>query len=79
MMESIKRHDYIWYAKNFIGKTVNFKSNCQFFPNFNVTGSVQSINMSSNNEILFDIISIKNNKHITVGSNMSNLEFRIIY
>ena len=59
-----------------IGKEVNFKSDCQFFPNFNVTGKVEQIKYASNGELII-IVKIKN-KSITIGSNMHNLSFSIV-
>lgn len=57
-----------------VGKRVRFVSDCEFFPNFDVTGLVYSYSIY-NNEILFKV---KSRKSITIGSNMKNLMFEIV-
>ena len=75
-MNLVSKYSYIDLCKLLIGKTVNFKSDCQFFPNFDVTGKVIKIDISKTNEYL--IIIIYNHKQYIVGSNMHNLSFQII-
>ena len=48
-------------------------SDCEFFPNFNVTGIVDSINIQSN-EYVINIKTEPTGKIIPVGSNMRNLK-----
>lgn len=57
-------------------KTVRFKSDCVFFPNFDVTGKVIRITYS-NMEIIIEILT-KNRKQLKIGSNMKNLRFEIL-
>jgi hypothetical protein len=59
-----------------IGKTVRFISDCELFPNFDVTIKISSIYLN-NNEIIFQGI-VKNRKDFKIGSNMKNLRFIII-
>lgn len=59
-----------------IGRIVHFKSDCEFFPNFDVTGKVLSYKLY-NNELLIKI-KLPNGKLIDVSSNMKNLSFEII-
>lgn len=59
-----------------MGKTVNFKSDCEFFPNFDVTGKVYKIERRINETIIY--VKTKSGKNITIGSNMKNLSYEII-
>lgn len=59
-----------------IGKRVRFTSNCEFFPFFNVIGTITNINFSSTGEYIF-IVNVKN-KQIKIGSNMKNLDIELI-
>lgn len=74
-MELIKKYTYKNINKLLLTKTVHFISDCEFFPNFNITGKVISIHIH-NNEILFEV-KIKEKK-LTIGSNMKNLQFEIV-
>ena len=77
-MELVNKYSYIWLCQNLINKKVNFISDCEFFPNFNVTGYIADIKLSkTSNEILFTI-NTTNNKKLIIGSNMNNLQFKII-
>lgn len=77
MANLVSKHTYIDLCNILIGKVVNFKSDCQFFPNFDVTGKVLSINISStSNEYIIKIL--RNGKKYDIGSNMSNLSFNIL-
>ena len=58
-------------------KKLRFKSDCEFFPNFDVKCKVISVTQRSN-EILFNVIAYPTNKHLTIGSNMKNLRFEFI-
>lgn len=62
-------------SKELIGNVVEFKSDCEFFPNFHVICRVKSISQR-HNELIFDVIVIKNRKKLTIGSNMKNLVYR---
>ena len=57
-------------------KKVHFKSDCEFFPEFDVTGKIISTRIQ-NSEI---IITFKTDvgKTIDIGSNMKNLRFEIL-
>lgn len=57
-------------------KTVNFISDCDIFPNFNITGKIISIDIL-NNEYIFKVY-INNGRTIEVGSNMKNLQYKIL-
>ena len=58
-------------------KKVRFKSDCEFFSNFDVKCKIMDIHQK-NNEILFEVIVYPSNKHLTIGSNMKNLSFEIL-
>ena len=76
-MEKILKYSYKDLCNLLIGKNVNFTSDCQFFPNFNITGYVISINIVSNNEFLIHIKK-SNGKYYDIGSHMHNLSFNIV-
>jgi len=74
-MESVRKYSYQNLIKKLIGNKVQFKSDCEFFPNFNVTGKVLSYYIKGN-ELLFKVKVM--NKTIDIGTNMKNLRFTII-
>lgn len=59
-----------------INHKVRFTSDCEFFPNFDVICKIKKVHMKGN-EILFEVNTVKNNKHLTIGSNMKNLQFEL--
>lgn len=76
-MQSIKTKSFIWLIKNLMGKKVNFKSDCELFPNFDVTGKPISYYINGNELILK--IKTSSGKTIDIGSNMKNLRYEILY
>lgn len=76
-MINISKYSYPELNKLLLGKNVRFKSDCEFFPNFDVIGKVIFMKMQ-NSEILIDVIIHNKNKKITIGSNMKNLRFSIL-
>jgi len=76
MKNLVSKFDYKYLRDNLIYKHVNFKSDCEFFPNFDLTGYVYDI-VVKNNEYLF-LVKHKNGKNYTIGSHMKNLSFEII-
>ena len=75
-MNPIKNYGYNILNNMLLGKIVQFISDCEFFPNFNVTGKVISMTMK-NGETIINIIETKTNKHLSIGSNMKNLRFMV--
>ena len=75
-MEKVKSKSFD-ELNTLVGKTVNFTSSCEFFPNFNVVGRVMSVRMNSG-EITFDVMCLPNNRRIDIGSNMANLAYKIV-
>lgn len=73
----VKDLSYNDLCKTLIGRKVNFKSDCQFFPNFDVTGKVLSITIAPNNEYLIQI-KVASGKIYDIGSNMRNLTFSLL-
>lgn len=61
---------------NLIGKRVQFVSDCDFFPFFNITGIVVNINFN-NDEYIF-IVKLNNGKITKISSNMKNLTIKIL-
>ena len=52
-------------------------SDCEFFPNFDITRQIIGYRIN-NNELIFKVKIFKNSKIIDVGSNMKNLSFELI-
>lgn len=67
---------YVSLRDKIVGKTVRFKSDCEFFPNFDVTGKVTNITLRPNESLIY--VKTKSGKNITVGSNMKNLTCEIL-
>lgn len=65
-------YDEIYSLK---GNAIQFVSDCEVFPNFDVTGKVKSISLEGS-EYIFTV-SIKG-KNIHIGSNMKNLRVKKI-
>lgn len=57
---------------SYIGKKCEFKSDCEFFPNFHVIGKVVSVKLN-NNEYEITVRTEPTGKEIPIGSNMRNL------
>lgn len=55
-----------------VGSRCHFKSDCEFFPNFNITGTIKDVSIN-NNEYLINIETEPTGKIIPIGSNMRNL------
>ena len=78
-MEQINKYSYNQIIKLLLHKHIHFISDCDFFDNFDIKCKVNNISLNYNrNEIMFDCILMHNKKHITIGSNMKNLQFEII-
>lgn len=63
---------------SYIGSTVRLTSDCDIFPNFDVTGEIQNITIRDNIEYVITIAvdthtSVYHKKILQIGSNMSNL------
>lgn len=75
-MEMVKKYQISTLRQKLIGKTVNFKSDCQLFPNFDVTGRVVEISLSGRIPLI-NVIT-KNGRKIHIDGGMSNLSFTIL-
>ena len=75
-MQKVKKMSLLDLSKTLIGHKVRFISDCEFFPNFDVTCNVKQIYIKGN-EIIFEVNTL-NNKHLTIGSNMKNLQFELL-
>lgn len=78
MFNKVSKYSLQELSDILIGKNIRFISDCQLFPNFDVTGKVISINVASNNEYLIEIIKKGSSKRYKIGSNMYNLQFSIL-
>lgn len=76
-MEKISLYSYIDINKLIFHKKVHFTSDCEFFPNFDVKVYVYNIYLREN-EIMFETKNLSNGKKLTIGSNMKNLQFKLI-
>ena len=74
----IKGNSIDFLQKTLLGKQARFKSNCEFFPKFDVIGKVTRIYYNSNKEIIFEVILSVNKRTIKIGSNMSNLTCELL-
>lgn len=75
-MQKVKKMSLLELSKTLIGHKVRFISDCEFFPNFDVTCNVKQIYMKGN-EMIIEVNTL-NNKHLTIGSNMKNLQFELL-
>ena len=67
---------------SYIGQTVRMTSDCDMFPNFDVTGEIQNISIRDNIEYVITIAvdthaSVYHKKILYIGSNMSNLTIEL--
>ena len=76
-MELVSKYSFRQIITKIIGKNVQFTSDCEFFPNINVIGKVLNYKLRGN-EIIFKVKIKNTGKLIDVGSNMKNLQFKIV-
>lgn len=74
-MNTVKNKSLLELSK-LINKKVRFVSDCEFFPNFDVTCKIKQVHMKGN-EILFEVNTLSN-KNLTIGSNMKNLQYELL-
>ena len=75
-MELVKKYPINILKQKLLGKKVHFTSNCQLFPNFNVTGKVVEIILSGNIPLIKTILT--NGKTLHIDGGMSKLSFEIL-
>ena len=75
-MNLIKKYPINILRERLLGKKVHFTSDCQLFPNFNVTGKVIEITLSGNIPLLKTILT--SGKTIQIDGGMSNLQFEVL-
>lgn len=76
-MQFVSKYSFPVLIKMLNCKNVHMISDCDFFPNFNITGQVIGCTINGN-ELLFKIKTTNKPKIIDVGSNMKNLQFEIV-
>lgn len=74
-MEHVKRYTCGDLQKKLLGKRARFKSDCELFPNFDVTGKVTQVRQDGA-EIIIHCLTVKRN--VIIGSNMKNLRFEVL-
>ena len=57
---------------SYVGKKCEFRSDCEFFPNFHVIGIVSSVEIK-NNEYIINVKTEPTGKLLPIGSKMRNL------
>lgn len=72
----VSKSTYAELCSQLIGKRTRFKSDCEFFPNFDVIGLVKSIDITNHNEYLIHIQ--RNGKMYDIGSHMKNLSYEVL-
>lgn len=76
-MEYIKSYPYTELIKKLLGNNVQFISDCMLFPKQGIIGKIISYKIVDNGELVFKVL-VKNGKKYDVGTNTSNLQFKII-
>lgn len=74
-MKLVNKLSFIQIQKELLGKRARFKSDCEFFPKFDVTGRVIKCYVI-NGETILEVLTL-NNRQIKIGSKMKNLRFSI--
>lgn len=77
-MRYLVKNSSINDLKKLVNHNVNFKSDCIFFPNFNVTGKVNTIKINKSGNAIINITENTKHKQLDIDSNMSNLSYEII-
>lgn len=63
--------------QSLLNKNIHFTSDCEFFPNFDIIATLLSYKIAKY-ETIFEVKILSNNKFITIGSNMKNLQYEVI-
>ena len=77
-MENISSYDYEKIANNLVGKPIRFVSDCELFPNFDVSGKIINLSINSTGEIIMNFRIRSTGRIIIIGSRMRNLRFEFI-
>jgi hypothetical protein len=77
-MQKLASYTYEKIANNLVGKPIRFISDCELFPNFNVSGKIISLSINSTGEIILKFRVKPSGKTITIGSRMRNLRFEFL-
>ena len=75
-MEVVKKYPINILRNKLLGHTAHFTSDCQLFPNFNITGKVIDITLSGNIPLIKVILS--SGRKIDIDGGMSNLQFEVL-
>lgn len=76
-MHKISLYSYEKIANNLVGKPIRFISDCELFPDFDVSGKIISISTMLSGEIIMKF-KTKSGKIISIGSRMRNLRFELL-
>lgn len=75
-MELVKKYSINILRNKLLGKKIRFTSDCQLFPNFDVTGKVIEINNSNGIPLIKTILT--SGKKLDIDGGMSNLSFETL-
>ena len=76
-MKDTNKIPYKEIRDEILNKKVHFISDCEFFPDFDVIGKVYNVEYKINETLIYVKV-LKNNKKITIGSNMKGLKYEVI-
>lgn len=77
-MEFTKKYSNNKLIKLLLGKRVHFKSDCELFPNFDVTGRVVDHTYAKNGELILKVKSMNSPRILPIGTNMNRLRFEVL-
>lgn len=75
-MELVKKYSINILRSKLLGKKARFTSDCQLFPNFDVTGKVVEINNSKGIPLIKVILNT--GRKLDIDGGMSNLSFLLL-
>ena len=75
-MQYVKKYPYNKLNALLLGKKVHFISDCQLFPNFDITAKPISISLINGIPLIKAILN--NGKTIQIDGGMSNLQFEVL-
>lgn len=75
-MEQVKKYPVNILRSKLLGKKVRFKSDCQLFPKFDVTGKVTTITLVGTIPLIKTILT--SGRQFNIDGGMSNLTFEIL-
>ena len=75
-MKLVNKLSFIQIQKELLGKRARFKSDCEFFPKFDVMGRVTKCYVT-NGETILEVLTL-NNRQIKIGSKIKNIRYELL-